>query len=352
MTEKNIKETLQSKAVKTVLSYLDKDPDRNMPKLLEWTDRFDRDGLYEKQRALFHEVLKDPQCNWYRLAKSLWTDIDAGVKKVFFENFIVNSALLGTARQNRFKQENGCNVPWAILMDPTSACNLHCTGCWAAEYGNRLNMSLETLDGIIRRARKWAHTCICIPAESRWCARRTSSACVRRIRTVSSWRLPTAPSSTRNLRMRCCGRRTSCQPSAWRALRKRPISTVATICPSLLPDGLSALLFALAIVIDLALCAGCIALCLSAPLHRLICRIVQQLFRRSRWQARADWFVEETAELPYLFAPSFGKVHAMSALLIYRFFTFALLLSCSHVQRCAEKIWRRAHRLEQGEKRS
>ncbi len=72
---------------------------------------------------------------------------------------------------------------------------------------------------------------------------------------------------------------------------------------------------------------------------RLICRIVQQLFRRSRWQARADWFVEETAELPYLllFASSFGKVYAMSALLIYRFFTFALLLSCSHVQRCAEK---------------
>ena len=154
MTEKNIKETLQSKAVKTVLSYLDKDPDRNMPKLLEWTDRFDRDGLYEKQRALFHEVLKDPQCNWYRLAKSLWTDIDAGVRKVFFENFIVNSALLGTARQNRFKQEHGCNVPWAILMDPTSACNLHCTGCWAAEYGNRLNMSLETLDGIIRQGKE------------------------------------------------------------------------------------------------------------------------------------------------------------------------------------------------------
>ena len=154
MTEKNIKENLQSKAVKTVLSYLDKDPDRNMPKLLEWADRFDRDGLYEKQRALFHEVLKDPQCNWYRLAKSLWTDIDAGVRKVFFENFIVNSALLGTARQNRFKQEHGCNVPWAILMDPTSACNLHCTGCWAAEYGNRLNMSLETLDGIIRQGKE------------------------------------------------------------------------------------------------------------------------------------------------------------------------------------------------------
>jgi MoaA/NifB/PqqE/SkfB family radical SAM enzyme len=40
------------------------------------------------------------------------------------------------------RAEHGCNVPWAILMDPTSACNLHCTGCWAAEYGNKLNLTL------------------------------------------------------------------------------------------------------------------------------------------------------------------------------------------------------------------
>ncbi len=47
--------------------------------------------------------------------------------------------------------EHGCNIPWAILMDPTSACNLHCTGCWAADYGNKLNMSYETLDNIVRQ---------------------------------------------------------------------------------------------------------------------------------------------------------------------------------------------------------
>ena len=34
-------------------------------------------------------------------------------------------------------------------MDPTSACNLKCTGCWAADYGNKMNMSYETLDNII-----------------------------------------------------------------------------------------------------------------------------------------------------------------------------------------------------------
>lgn len=47
-----------------------------------------------------------------------------------------------------------CNIPWAILLDPTSACNLHCTGCWAAEYGNKLNLSLETIDSIVKQGKE------------------------------------------------------------------------------------------------------------------------------------------------------------------------------------------------------
>ena len=42
-----------------------------------------------------------------------------------------------------------CNVPWIILFDPTSACNKHCVGCWAAEYGNRLNLTYEDMDRLV-----------------------------------------------------------------------------------------------------------------------------------------------------------------------------------------------------------
>lgn len=38
-------------------------------------------------------------------------------------------------------------------MDPTSACNLNCIGCWAAEYGNQLNMSFDELDSIITQGK-------------------------------------------------------------------------------------------------------------------------------------------------------------------------------------------------------
>lgn len=151
MSDKTMKENLQSFAVKKALDYVGEEPEKSLPKLLDWADRFDREGHYAKVRQVFRDVLGNPGNNWYQLIKSIWTDIDADVRKVFFENFIVNAALVGSPRQMKAKAEHGCNIPWAILMDPTSACNLRCTGCWAAEYGNKLNMSYETLDDIIRQ---------------------------------------------------------------------------------------------------------------------------------------------------------------------------------------------------------
>ena len=154
MNDLNFRENMEHFAVATALKYFTEDPDKGLPKLLDWADKFDRENVAIGQRRAFRKVLDDPEGNWYRLIKSLWTDIDPEVRATFFENFIVNTALIGLNRQNRAKEKYGCNIPWAILMDPTSACNLHCTGCWAAEYGNKLNMSYETLDSIIRQGKE------------------------------------------------------------------------------------------------------------------------------------------------------------------------------------------------------
>ena len=55
---------------------------------------------------------------------------------------------------NELSEKYNCNIPWAVLLDPTSACNLHCTGCWAAEYGHQLNLSLDDIDSIIRQGKE------------------------------------------------------------------------------------------------------------------------------------------------------------------------------------------------------
>jgi MoaA/NifB/PqqE/SkfB family radical SAM enzyme len=149
MNKKTVVENAKVYGLKKVITYLDSDPDRNIPKIINWAEKYDKNGMLDNQIKKTREVLSDKNSNWYQLTKSLWNDIDDGVRKKLFENFIINASIVGGQRQEKSRIENNCNVPWAILMDPTSACNLKCTGCWAADYGNKMNMSYETLDNII-----------------------------------------------------------------------------------------------------------------------------------------------------------------------------------------------------------
>jgi MoaA/NifB/PqqE/SkfB family radical SAM enzyme len=149
-----VNEKLEAFGVKKALDYLNDNPVENAPKVLSWVRKFDKDDYYHNAYDMVEEALKDPSNNWYQLIMSLYNDIDVGVRKKMFENFLINSSIIGCNRKNKNEEKYNCNIPWAILMDPTSACNLHCTGCWAAEYGNKLNMSYETLDSIIEQGKK------------------------------------------------------------------------------------------------------------------------------------------------------------------------------------------------------
>lgn len=146
-----MKESLETIAVKTALSYLNKDPENNLPKLLNWFDCFDRKGTLAAQRTAIRKAVEDKDNNWYKLIMSLCKDIDPGVRDRLFENFIINGCLLGYQKQVENKKKFNCNIPWAILLDPTSACNLHCTGCWAAEYGNQMNLTYEEMNDIVNQ---------------------------------------------------------------------------------------------------------------------------------------------------------------------------------------------------------
>ena len=148
MADYTLKEHAQAAGVNAVLEAVNKNPEKNFMKLMNWADRFAGDTM-PGQRRVLRTILENPQNHWNKLIMSLWTDIDDEVRTRVFKNFIVNSALIGSKRQDKAREKSNCNIPWAILMDPTSACNLHCDGCWAAEYGNHLNMTLEELDSII-----------------------------------------------------------------------------------------------------------------------------------------------------------------------------------------------------------
>ena len=151
-----VPKVLGTLGIKTAYSYIEKDPERNLPKLMEWVDKLAGTGpdSFQEQRDAFRAVINDPDNNMHQLIMNTLQGVDNGVLKAFFVNFFLNANIIGWPIQEKFRKKYNCNIPWAILLDPTSACNLHCTGCWAAEYGNKLNLSFEEIDSIIRQGKE------------------------------------------------------------------------------------------------------------------------------------------------------------------------------------------------------
>ena len=149
----SLKEAAASFAVKRAVKYARKDFNKNAPKILALLEKADVKKVNRSTYAGLHKVLDDPDNNWMRFAKSVICDTNEDVLNKMIPpimNVAINSYQI---RMDSIKKY-GCNVPWAILMDPTAACNLKCTGCWAAEYGHSSSLSYEDLARIISQAKE------------------------------------------------------------------------------------------------------------------------------------------------------------------------------------------------------
>ncbi len=150
----NLTDTVKKAGLSLVYSYLDKDPENNIPRIIDWVEKTDKTGQMSVQTKAVKHALANPDNNWGELIKSLFSDIDPEVRKTTFANLVVNSNILSAQKRKELSANHDCNIPWAVLIDPTSACNLHCTGCWASEYGDKLNMTFDELDDIIDQGKE------------------------------------------------------------------------------------------------------------------------------------------------------------------------------------------------------
>lgn len=134
-----------------VLKYVNKDRVKGLNRLVDISEYLVGD-LYPD--AVFdgaRRMIADPDNKWMKYVNSMLDDLDPHVVKTHILNIGYQAGFYGYAKTNRFEEEHGYRIPWIILMDPTSACNKHCIGCWSAEYGNRLNLSYEDLASIVRQ---------------------------------------------------------------------------------------------------------------------------------------------------------------------------------------------------------
>ena len=142
------------KLVDTALSKISKDREESLLKIVDLAETFYGNSVPEEQYESIREMIKNPDSRWMQFANRVLDETNPHVAKMAALNLGYEAGFRGTkiTRQNREKY--GCNIPWLILFDPTSACNMHCAGCWSGTYGHKHNLSYEDMDKIITQGKE------------------------------------------------------------------------------------------------------------------------------------------------------------------------------------------------------
>ncbi|MDI3476576.1 MAG: hypothetical protein PWQ59_101 [Thermoanaerobacterium sp.] len=137
--------------VSTIIDYVEKDPEKNLDKIANLMKKVAIMPNHKQQIENVKRFLDDKDSNWYKFTLKGLKNIDKNILKTFVIDFFVNANLKGIPKQKEFEEKYDINIPWAILMDPTEACNLRCVGCWAGQYKPH-NLSFEVMDRVCREA--------------------------------------------------------------------------------------------------------------------------------------------------------------------------------------------------------
>ena len=163
------------------------------------------------ERKAFETI---PDGKWAHYTQRLIRENDPYILKTFLTNAAYEGGFRGYQTAQETAKKYDISVPWLILMDPTSACNMHCTGCWAAEYGHKQSLTFEEMDRVLTEAKALGtHACLFTGGEPLLRKKDIIRLCEKH-RDMRSTPSPTAPSSTRSSVRRCCGWATSSCPSA------------------------------------------------------------------------------------------------------------------------------------------
>ena len=191
----NLVETVERKAfgvaVDATLKNLNKDREKALLQIVDLTEKFMGNNFSKEAYDGARAMIKNPDHKWMRYVNRLLDETDPHVAKMTALNLGFQAAFLGTKTIRKMREVHNCNIPWLILMDPTSACNLHCTGCWAAEYGNKLNLTFDEMDSIVTQGKELGIYFYMMTVVNHWYVRQILSGYVRNTMNVHSTAIQT-----------------------------------------------------------------------------------------------------------------------------------------------------------------
>ena len=138
--------------INAAIDHADKDREKAMIQYIDLMQKVLGNTWKPEAFDALRDIYKDPNSKWCKFTNDLFDSVDHRMIKSMALNLGYEAGFRGYRQTRENSKKYGVSIPWILLFDPTSACNLHCTGCWAAEYGHTKALSYEDMDSLVSQA--------------------------------------------------------------------------------------------------------------------------------------------------------------------------------------------------------
>lgn len=153
MSLEKTKTFLGERVFSSALTYLEKENSQNLEQLFKLVKKAPLlPGHRERLEEVHRQYRENPNIQEY--IKRVVNETDELVKKRLLVNFFIHGSLAGIPKQRELEKKLGYGVPFTILLDPTSRCNLNCEGCWAGAYNKYDELTYEEVNRLIEEAKE------------------------------------------------------------------------------------------------------------------------------------------------------------------------------------------------------
>ncbi|MDD6794244.1 MAG: radical SAM protein [Clostridiaceae bacterium] len=149
----SLKKSSREMIVKRACKLLEKNPEKNVDKLFTIMKALSKD---KDSKKAIEDIMKD--YNEKPSVKEEVLDVlkntNSNCLQKFFKNFIADAIWDGIPKRQKWLDKENTKIPFVLLISPSMRCNLHCKGCYAAEYPKDQGLKYEEVDRIVGEARE------------------------------------------------------------------------------------------------------------------------------------------------------------------------------------------------------
>ncbi|WP_322507955.1 radical SAM protein [Anaerolinea sp.] len=145
----------QEQSLSALLTLLEHASDADVERLLSLAEHVAGDNSTARQQIPVIRRLWQEKHPGALLIRRVLKECNPRVKRTLIRNVVFNNSY-GPAAQVRARlmETEGFRPPFTMLISPSMRCNLHCVGCYAANYTRKDDLPAETFGRLLREGKE------------------------------------------------------------------------------------------------------------------------------------------------------------------------------------------------------